>query len=239
MSSITANILEKIVCPLCLSEAISAFFSDKQRDYLLCQTCSLVFVPQQQHLDFKQEKAIYDLHQNHAADLGYRQFLSRLATPLLTGLQADAAGLDFGCGPGPVLADVLKQAGHSVALYDPFYADLPQNLQHSYDFISCSEVAEHFRQPQQTFLLLFSLLKPLGRLGLMTKLVRDVQAFSRWHYKNDQTHISFYSKTTLQWLADHYQCRVEFIGQDVAIFTAPAHRPITHQAPTATAKLPR
>ena len=121
-------------------------------------------------------------------------FLSRLALPLLDRLPPLSSGLDYGCGPGPLLAEILKQAGHGVELFDPFYADHPQHLQNRYDFITCTEVAEHFRRPGIEFERLFGLLKPSGRLGLMTKLVIDADAFAHWHYKNDQTHISFLSR---------------------------------------------
>jgi 2-polyprenyl-3-methyl-5-hydroxy-6-metoxy-1,4-benzoquinol methylase len=216
------TIMKQSPCPLCAGTRLAHFHRDKRRDYLRCQDCLLVFVPDSQHLDLQQEKAIYDLHENHADDDGYRQFLSRLATPLLNRLEPDSTGLDYGCGPGPLLSEMLKQAGHTVELYDPFYADHRQNLQKRYDFITCTEVAEHFRRPQLEFQRLFALLKPLGRLGLMTKLVIDAEAFAGWHYKNDQTHISFFSRPTLQWLAEQYRCDVEFIGQDVIIFAAQA-----------------
>jgi hypothetical protein len=214
-------------CPLCLGVDIPAFHRDKNRDYFRCNTCLLVFVPKHQHLDLHQEKAIYDLHENHADDEGYRQFLSRLSIPLLARLQPRSAGLDYGCGPGPLLADMLRQAGHKLDLYDPFYANRTDYLQNRYDFIACSEVAEHFRRPGFEFLRLFSLLKPEGSLGLMTKLVTNADAFRKWHYTHDQTHISFYSIPTLRWLAGAYQAEVEFIGQDVIIFTKSATNPIT------------
>lgn len=206
-------------CPLCLDSNIEPFHSDKIRDYLRCRNCLLVFVPETQHLDFQQEKAIYDLHQNQVDDAGYRQFLSRLAAPLLDGLAPNSAGLDYGCGPGPLLAKLLSGAGHAVKLYDPIYADHPLHLQNRYDFISCSEVVEHFRRPGIEFERLFSLLNPQGRLGVMTKLVIDAQAFGKWHYKNDPTHIAFFSRPTLEWLAANYRCRIEFFGRDVAIFS--------------------
>jgi 2-polyprenyl-3-methyl-5-hydroxy-6-metoxy-1,4-benzoquinol methylase len=80
-------------------------------------------------------------------------------------------------------------------------------------------VIEHFRQPNQELHKLFALLKPKGILGIMTKLVIDADAFSRWHYKNDLTHVSFFSRDTLQWLAIKYQCRLDILGNDVIIFT--------------------
>jgi hypothetical protein len=119
------------------------------------------------------------------------------------------------------LADILQQAGHNMTVYDPIYADYPQALQNRYAFITCSEVIEHFRQPAQTFRLLFNLLEPNAHLAIMSKRVLDAAAFSRWHYKQDPTHISFYAEASLQWLAEHYQCQIVFVGRDVAIFQAP------------------
>ena len=206
-------------CPLCNNLNPIHYFRDQHRDYLQCQHCQLVFVPAHQHLHVQQEKAIYDLHQNGMDDIGYRQFLSRLTTPLLTQLKPAAAGLDYGCGPGPLLAAILTEAGHRMRVYDPLYAPDPEALQNSYDFITCTEVVEHFRQPGQEFQRLFGLLKADAHLGLMTKLVIDQAAFQNWHYKQDLTHVSFFSKPTLHWLAQCYHCEIAFYGSDVMIFT--------------------
>ncbi|WP_347989114.1 class I SAM-dependent methyltransferase [Methylomonas sp. AM2-LC] len=205
-------------CPLCGEKNSSDFAQDKFRNYLRCQTCLLVFVPVHQHLDRLAEKKIYDLHQNTSNDPGYRSFLSRLAIPLLAKLAYPAHGLDFGCGPGPLLAELFMEAGHQVDLYDPIYANHPNYLRQQYDFITCSEVVEHFRQPDVEFANLFRLLKPLGYLGLMTKMVIDAAAFKHWHYKNDLTHICFFSRPCFEYLALHYHCGIEFIGADVIIF---------------------
>ncbi|MCQ8105727.1 class I SAM-dependent methyltransferase [Methylomonas sp. SURF-2] len=206
-------------CPLCLGTETARFFADKQRDYLRCRHCQLVFVPPPWHLSAEAEQAVYDLHQNRLDDAGYRQFLSRLAEPLLERLPASANGLDYGCGPGPLLARMFNEHGHVMRVFDPIYANRPDTLQNRYDFVTCTEVVEHFRQPRREFQRLFGLLKPKGHLGIMTKLVLDADAFSRWHYKNDPTHIGFYSADTMAWLAESYRCRLEFIGKDVIIFT--------------------
>lgn len=207
-------------CPLCRSPDTDGFFQDRQRDYLRCRHCRLVFVPPHQHLTEEAEKAVYDYHQNDVENAGYRQFLSRLATPLSRRLPTPASGLDYGCGPGPLLAKMLREQGHTMHTFDPYYANRPEILQNKFDFVTCTEVIEHFRQPGQEFNLLFGLLKPGGYLGIMTKLVIDADAFSRWHYKNDMTHIGFFSADTLQWLASSHGCRLEIIGKDVSIFTA-------------------
>lgn len=206
-------------CPLCLSHDSFNFFSDRQRDYQRCRNCQLVFVPAHQHLSLQDEKALYDLHQNQLDDLGYRQFLSRLAEPMLTRLKGPAQGLDYGCGPGPLLAKLFMEQGHRMQVFDPFYAPNTEHLQSRYDFVTCTEVIEHFRQPHIDLERLFALLQPNGLLGIMTKLVIDADAFSRWHYKNDLSHISFFCRETLHWLAIKYRCRLEIIGKDAMIFT--------------------
>lgn len=214
------NSMNMIDCPLCAHpHNAQLFFADRLREYRQCPNCLLVFVPSQWHLSAANEKAEYDLHDNRMDDDGYAHFLARLAQPLLPRMPANSICLDYGCGPAPLLARLLSNHQHQVSLYDPFYADDPQALKQQYDVITCSEVIEHFRQPGLEFARLFSLLKPNGILGLMTKRVRDQTAFSRWHYKNDPTHISFFSETTLIWLADRYQCAVDFVDNDVAILT--------------------
>ncbi|OQW71862.1 MAG: methyltransferase [Proteobacteria bacterium ST_bin11] len=216
--------MSSLSCPLCSSLNVQPFHRDPRRDYHQCQDCLLVYVDYQQHLSPIQEKAIYDLHQNAIDDPGYIAFLLRLAGPLLERLPNRAEGLDFGCGPGPALAQLFEAQGHRLNLYDPFYADYPEHLQQTYDYIVCTEVVEHFRLPRREFEALFKLLKPGGWLGIMTKLVINAEAFAKWHYKNDLTHIAFFSRPTFHWLATHYNCQIEFIGNDVIILKRnPSH----------------
>lgn len=208
---------QHLSCPLCLQADYKLFHQDNKRRYYRCQHCALVFIPPDQRLPREQEKTIYDLHENNPADAGYRRFLSRLMIPLCERIEKTAYGLDFGCGPGPALAEMLQQAGHQVNLYDPFYADNPGVLRQCYNFITCTEVVEHLFHPQREFALLFSLLQADGWLGIMTKQVSSPQAFSDWHYKNDLTHVCFYSRLTFQWLAEKFDCGLEFIGNDVIL----------------------
>ncbi|BBN83077.1 methyltransferase [Pseudoalteromonas sp. A25] len=180
-----------------------------------------MFVDASEHLTAQQEKEIYDSHENDLADLGYRRFLSRVSEPLLARLEAPSSGLDFGCGPGPLLAKMLKEAGHEVALYDLYYANKPEVLTGQYDFITCTEVIEHIAEPEKVLTQLFSLLKPGAPLVLMTKLVIDRERFRTWHYKNDLTHIAFFSRKTFDYVAQIYDSEVEFIGNDVIVLTKP------------------
>ncbi|MBL4636645.1 MAG: hypothetical protein JKY56_22535, partial [Kofleriaceae bacterium] len=97
-------------CPLCCGKQSEEFWRDRKREYLRCPTCALIWVPQRFHVSTESELAEYDLHQNNSNDLGYREFLGRLVTPLLSQLGPGACGLDFGSGPGPTLAPMIREA---------------------------------------------------------------------------------------------------------------------------------
>jgi len=213
------------ICPLCLDEshdaAIANYYLDKQRDFYQCTQCHLVFVPPSQHLSPDQEKAHYDLHQNSPNDQAYRQFLSRLANPLMAVLSPSAKGLDFGSGPGPTLSVMLEEAGFDMAIYDIFYANDASVLELKYDFVTATEVVEHLSTPGKVLDHLYSMIRPRGWLGVMTKMVLDKEVFSRWHYKNDPTHICFYSRVTFNYLAQTWGASVEYPDSDVVLIKKP------------------
>ena len=205
-------------CPLCNNEDINLFFKDKNRIYLRCFCCKLVFVPKHYWLSAENEKATYDLHENNAQDQGYRQFLSRLSTPLLEKLSSKQKGLDFGCGPGPALSVLLEEQGQTVDLYDPFYHNDLSVFYKNYDFITATEVVEHLRDPDRDFSALFKMLKQGGWLGIMTKLIIDEHAFGQWHYIRDMTHICFYSRATFEYIAQRFNAEANFVANDVILF---------------------
>lgn len=204
-------------CPLCHHSESKFYWEDKRRQYHQCQRCELVFVDPNQRLDSSQEKAHYDLHENDPTDLGYRKFLSRVQIPLAERIGCQKQGLDFGCGPGPTLSLMMQEAGHDVDLYDLYYYPDTKALSKSYDFITATEVIEHLYQPDVVWAQWMSMLKPGGWLGLMTKMVRDVEAFSTWHYKNDHTHVVFFSRSTFEFLATRDELELEFIENDVIL----------------------
>lgn len=213
------KVSESGCCPLCGSGAVETFASDERRDYLVCSQCALVFVPAGFHLNNDDEKALYDLHQNSPDDQGYRQFLSRLATPLMKRLPEGGTGLDFGSGPGPTLSVMFEESGYAMRLFDKYYADDETVWAASYDFITSTEVIEHLSSPAELLNKLWQCLKPGGYLGLMTKLrLTEAEAFARWHYRQDPTHICFYAPMTMSWMADYWEAELEILGKDVIIF---------------------
>ncbi len=206
-------------CPLCHAEDIhETYHRDSHRDYHRCPICQLVFVPPDQYLSPQQERGQYDLHQNSPEDQGYRQFLSRLFLPMQERLSPGSHGLDFGSGPGPTLSVMFQEAGHSMVLYDHFYAHDLSVFTYQYDFITATEVLEHLHHPHHELNRLWERLKPGGSLGIMTKLTPDRASFPKWHYKNDPTHVCFYSRSTFQWLATRWNSNLTFLDPDVMMF---------------------
>ncbi len=209
-------------CPLCTTGTVTPFHQDQDRSYCRCSQCHLVFVPPQFFLSLEQERTHYEHHENSPHDQGYRRFLGRLFDPLRAQLPPGATGLDFGCGPGPTLSVMCEEAGFPMTLYDPFFAPNHEVLTpRTYDFVTATEVVEHLHHPQQALETLWACLKPGGLLGIMTKQVIDKAMFSRWHYKQDPTHVCFFSQDTFAWLANQWLAKYQLIGRDVILFSKP------------------
>ncbi len=211
---------DKLKCPLCMRSS-EYFHRDPLRTYFQCERCRLVFVPPWELPTREEEKACYDLHQNDPEDLRYRRFLSRLFLPLQAQLEPHSDGLDFGSGPGPTLSLMFAEVGHRMRIYDPFYAPEQSVWQKQYDFITASEVVEHLHQPGQELERLWSILKPGGWLGIMTKRLTTLEAFATWHYKNDPTHVAFFAAETFTWLAGQWGAVLQFCANDVVLFRKP------------------
>lgn len=204
-----------VTCPLCEADKTNLWHTDSKREFVHCQNCYLVFVPSQYFLSLNKEKAHYDHHKNDPCDIRYRTHLGRLANPLIEQLSPGSDGLDFGCGPGPTLSLILAEAGFPTRIYDPIYAPNPDAWSQTYDFVTASEVVEHFHRPRFEFARIWSLLRPRGILGIMTRRLGEQSAFKSWYYKNDPTHVIFFSEQTFRWLSEHLSADLEIIGPDV------------------------
>ena len=206
-----------LACPRCRHDA-SLLMTDARRAYFQCDECDLTFADPSSLLAPAAEKRVYDQHENDPADAEYRRFLNQLAAPLLLRLVEGMQGLDYGCGPGPTLSVMLEEAGMEMQVYDPYFAPGTSVLDREYDFVTCSEVAEHFYEPAIDWERMVTLLRPRGWLGVMTQLTDGCRQFDRWYYKNDPTHVSFYNSNTLAWLAARYGLTIEYQGDRVVLF---------------------
>ena len=209
-------------CPLCSGDSCHILHrsddSHGLREFWDCNDCGLVFVPPEFHLPESAEIERYLMHNNDPSDCGYRNFLSRLWDVLRPRLANGATGLDFGCGPGPALAQMMQEDGFEVSLYDPYFFPEESVLEQQYDFVTCTETVEHLRLPLHEFKLLDSLLVPGGHLGIMTGMLEDRPGFSSWYYQRDPTHIGFYSERTMLWVSREMGWDVEFPSRNVTLF---------------------
>lgn len=151
-----------------------------------------------------EEKAHYETHENNPFDIRYQNFVSPIVNSILNDFTAEANGLDFGSGTGSPIVKMLADNGYKISQYDLFFHNNPQLLQQSYNYISCSEVAEHFKNPYEEFKLLRSLLLPGGRLYIMTELFDEEKNFATWYYKNDPTHVFLYHKQAFEWIKQEF-----------------------------------
>lgn len=208
-------------CPVCRAPATVPFVTAGGRDYWRCVRCEASFLDPSQRPTPEEERAHYRLHENDVDDPGYRRFLSKLADPILDRLKPGCHGLDYGCGPGPALAAMLSEAGHAVALYDPVFRPDAAALDSTYDFITCTETAEHFHDPAAEFERLDAMLRPGGWLGLMTCFQTEDDRFATWHYRTDPTHVVFYRESTLRRVARRFGWTCEIPAKDVALMRKP------------------
>jgi hypothetical protein len=208
-------------CPVCRVPEAHHFATIDGLDYWRCGTCEARFLDARHRPSPQDERAHYLHHENDPLDVGYRRFLSKLAGPMLEALDAGMSGLDYGCGPGPALAAMFGEAGHEVALYDPFFHDDASVLERTYDFITCTEVAEHFHSPAEEFERIDRMLRPGGLIGVMTCFQTDDARFAGWHYRKDPTHVVFYREATVRKIAAQLGWSCNVPTKDVALMRKP------------------
>ena len=204
-------------CPVCESTDIRRFMVIRDQTYFRCETCLSTWLDPSDRLPVEEEYQCYLDHRNDPLDPGYRRFLSKLAGPLVEKLSPGACGLDYGCGPGPALSLMMEEQGFSANRYDPFFHPDTTVLSKSYDFITCTEVIEHFHHPATEFKRLDRLLKPGGWLALMTCFQTEDSRFELWHYRREPTHVVFYREDTLRQVANQRGWTCEIPRKDVAL----------------------
>lgn len=192
-----------------------------KRLYFTCNVCGLVFVPSIYHLSLDEQRNRYLEHNNSPTDIGYREFLSKLKDELTPYLQLGQFGLDYGAGPGPTLSGMLECEGFNMEVFDPIFDNRFENLERSYDFIVCTETAEHFLDPNKDFQILHDLVRPGGVIGIMTSILYEGIKFEDWYYRLDPTHISFYRPHTMEYIADRWNLGYSSPVENVCLFRKP------------------
>lgn len=190
-------------CTLCENSILHAIAPEKdKRRYFYCSNCSLIFTNKLFLPAIKEELDLYLLHNNSIEEPGYVNFLNRVIEPALPFFTPGMVGLDYGCGPGPTLSEIVAQSGFRCFNYDPIFDFSHPFLK--YDFIFSTECFEHFHHPGIEIQVIYDLLKPGGYLCIMTERWESLEIFENWYYKIDPTHVSFFHKKTFDYIKEKY-----------------------------------
>jgi uncharacterized C2H2 Zn-finger protein len=190
-----------MACPVC-SLKEERLLENRKRRFFRCPRCGFVhaeFPP-----DEDQARRRYLLHHNDTEE--YRTYLGGIIKRALTlcaehGRRIETV-LDFGSGPDEAAARILRGYGIQTDSWDPFFHPVPPQKE-AYDLVLCIEAAEHFFNPALEFCTIADALNDGGLALLHTSLTPAADdEFLRWWYKEDSTHVSFYSELSLRMLAE-------------------------------------
>lgn len=206
------------LCRLCGGET-EQYFRSRWRTYCRCRRCSYIQVAVQYLPDEETEKQRYLLHNNDPQASGYVKYLTRFCErTVFEHLAPGSRLLELGSGPNPVLAGILRDAGYQVRIYDPHFADDPSVFHDHYDGAVAVEVIEHLRDPAQFLDRVSAVLKPGGFVFLRTELWEGSSSeFAGWWYKEDITHVGFYCRKAIGYVARALSGQVESIDNGTSI----------------------
>lgn len=187
-------------------------FPDDKRTYIRCSNCNLIRVDESFLLTSDREKERYLHHLSDAGSEGHKQHLKHALSPALSFISPLSRCLDFGCGPKPVLRDLLAQSGILCDSYDLyFFPSLQPNIR--YDHIFCLETAEHLFDPRREFTLIHQLLKPGGHVTFMTEWYHNPEDMKDWYYKRDYTHVIFFHEKTWAYISQTFRWQTVYSDQ--------------------------
>lgn len=200
-----------MICNICGSSNLDLL--ELEDKYYYCNNCEAIFIDPEAIVDPETEKQRYDDHDNNHQNDGYVKMFKDFINSFLKlklDLEQIESVLDFGCGPGPVLADLLTVRGLEVDCYDPYFFPAKKFKDKKYDLITATEVFEHFSDPIAEIKLLKAHLKEDSYLAIMTNFHPGPEKFADWWYKWDPTHIVFYNQKTFREIASNYGLEIVY-----------------------------
>ncbi len=195
-----------------------------RRKFFRCGYCGFSWAHPDSLPDEAAAAQRYSNHRNDAADQGYTQFLSGIIEKAFFYYSGKPESvIDWGSGPSPVASRMLEGLGLSVFSWDPNFSSSEIPRKEFYDLGVCIETAEHFIHPRKDFADFFRTLKPGAYAVIHTHLApADDDAFLRWWYIEDITHVSFYSRYSLEILGAMVSARVIAVeNEKLAVFRKP------------------
>lgn len=203
-------------CKLCTCTSVKTI-EDTQFNinYYHCQNCGFIFIDEAKIISHELEEKEYSRHENSLEDEGYvnmfKQFMQKTFLPYKNKVKTV---LDYGSGPEPVFAHVMREEGFDVDIYDLYYAPDKVFDGKRYDVITSTEVFEHFSDPIKEITMLVDHLNDGGLLAVMTLFhYNNEERFKKWWYRHDPTHISFYAHQTIHYIAERFNLKVLYLDE--------------------------
>lgn len=200
------------LCKICTQPTRTITVEADGKQYHWCAECEFIALYDEHMLSPEVVKDRYARHENTMDNEGYVAMFERfIAASIAPYAVNPRTVLEFGCGPGPVLAELLRRRGLTVDVFDPCFAPDPVYEHKMYDVITATEVFEHVSDPVTTLALLVQHLAPGGIIALMTRFhSNDEKQFAKWWYRRDDTHVAFYTTTTMHTLAEQLGIRMVY-----------------------------
>jgi SAM-dependent methyltransferase len=197
-------------CKICNTPTTPIYDRQFDINYYHCSNCDYIFLNPGNIVSEQEELQLYQIHQNTPDNIGYvkmfKDFINQTILPYKANIKSV---LEFGAGPGPVLADLLKENNFDVDVYDPYFFPEKVYQNKTYDLITSTEVFEHLKDPLETLELLYNCLNTGGIISIMTLYhPQDSEIFKGWWYRRESTHISFYSHQTMRHLAKRFGLQI-------------------------------
>ncbi len=189
-------------CNLCHNDIKDKITDNLGKIYHICSNCGLIQLDKGFHLSIEAEKQRYMLHENSNENKGYITYLNNIITNSITPFLKPGNRLfDFGCGPEKTWAGILKEKGYNISTYDPYFDNNREWSDKYFDAITAIEVFEHLLSPAVEIEFLSSHITTGSFLIIRTMLHNNNrESFLKWWYREDPTHVSFYSETAIMYI---------------------------------------
>ena len=198
--------LKTMECRLCANPETEQWTDNKEKTYHYCCKCGLIQLDKAHLLSPTEEKERYLRHNNTPENKGYTTYLNDfIDTAVIPSVKPGGEILDFGSGPVPALSKLLTARGFPTISFDPFFTDNTDWKNKSFDAIVAVEVFEHLHHPEIIIPRIRKTLKTDGYLIIRTLLHdEDHKSFMKWWYREDGTHVSFYSGKTIEYICSRW-----------------------------------
>jgi len=196
-------------CKICNSKTSSFRVIKSNKLYHKCINCDFIWLDDNFIVSNQIEMERYNLHENTIENTGYVNFFKNFINFAVTPYKEQVKTiLDYGCGTEPVLAELLKNEGYKVNYYD-LYFHKNEYKNKNYDMVLSTEVIEHTKSPLKIIKDLLSVITNDGILAIMTLFTPPKeQDFNTWWYKDDITHISFFTENTFKIICSLLECKI-------------------------------